>query len=134
MLYISLNLTLEHPEFAGRRHRGRPRHRYGGRRQPQLRYLHPSRYVFIKHENGHSDLSIFTFYLFSDSQDDDFPDDPKLAFQRNVMEEVRKTAVTQIKKITGLVDTIAKQVIANSVEGEEHRTNSAEGMQMIMSK
>ena len=52
----------------------------------------------------------------------------------NVMQEVRKNAVTQIKKITELVDTIAEQVIANSVEGEEHRTNSEQGMQMIMSK
>ena len=50
------------------------------------------------------------------------------------MKLTRIDATNQVKKMIQLVDDIAEQTIINSVEGEEMRTRSPLGMQMIMSK
>jgi len=43
-------------------------------------------------------------------------------------------AVNQAKQMVNLIDTIAATAIVNMVEGEEMRTKSPEGMQMILGK
>lgn len=64
----------------------------------------------------------------------DIPDDPDDALRFNVMRLTRMQAVEQVKKMVSLVDDIAETAIANSVEGEELRTKTPMGVQMIMSK
>ncbi|XP_059084074.1 uncharacterized protein LOC131881274 [Tigriopus californicus] len=64
----------------------------------------------------------------------DIPDDPEDALRFNVMRLTRMQAVEQVKKMVSLVDDIAETAIANSVEGEELRTKTPMGVQMIMSK
>ena len=50
------------------------------------------------------------------------------------MKLTRIRAVEQVKKMVALVDDIAETTIKNSVLGEEMRTKSPLGMQMIMTK
>ena len=66
--------------------------------------------------------------------DADIPTDPEEALRKNAMRLTRIRAVEQVKKMTSLVDEVAETTIKNSVVGEELRTKSPLGMQMIMSK
>ena len=50
------------------------------------------------------------------------------------MKLTRIRAVEQVKKMVSLIDDIAETTIKNSVLGEEMRTKSPLGMQMIMTK
>ena len=61
-------------------------------------------------------------------------EDPDDAFRKNAMKLTRIRAVEQVKKMVALVDDIAETTIKNSVLGEEMRTKSPLGMQMIMTK
>ena len=64
----------------------------------------------------------------------DIPDDPEVALRQNAMRLTRIQAVEQVKKMTTLVDEIGETTIKNMVVGEELKTNSPLGMQMIMAK
>ena len=66
--------------------------------------------------------------------DADIPEDPDEAFRKNAMKLARIRDVEQVKKMVALVDDIAETTIKNSVLGEEMRTKSPLGMQMIMTK
>ena len=66
--------------------------------------------------------------------DADIPTDPEEALRRNALKLTRIRAIEQVKKMTSLVDEVAETTIKNSVVGEELRTKSPLGMQMIMSK
>ena len=71
---------------------------------------------------------------FISGDDADIPEDPDEAFRKNAMKLTRIRAVEQVKKMVALVDDIAETTIKNSVLGEEMRTKSPLGMQMIMTK
>ena len=72
--------------------------------------------------------------IYDSAEDADIPDNPDDALKWNAMKLTRIDATNQVKKMIQLVDDIAEQTIINSVEGEEMRTRSPLGMQMIMSK
>ncbi len=56
------------------------------------------------------------------------------AWKTNAYELTRISAVEQVKQMVSLVDDIAETTIMNSVEGEEMRTKTPLGVEMIMSK
>ena len=69
-----------------------------------------------------------------EGDDADIPEDPDEAFRKNAMKLTRIRAVEQVKKMVSLIDDVAETTIKNSVLGEEMRTKSPLGMQMIMTK
>lgn len=70
--------------------------------------------------------------MFPDNAD--IPDNPEVAWKDNAMKLTRISAVSQVKQMVDLVDDIAETAIINSVEGEEIRTKTPLGMEMIMTK
>ncbi len=69
-----------------------------------------------------------------EGSDADIPVDADEALRKNAMKLTRIRAVEQVKKMTSLVDEIAETTIKNSVLGEEIRTKSPLGVQMLMTK
>lgn len=64
----------------------------------------------------------------------DIPDDPDEALKYNALQHTKIQAEGQVKQMVDLIDEIAKTTIVGMVENEEMRTNTPEGMQMILTK
>ena len=69
-----------------------------------------------------------------EGEDVDIPEDPDVMLKNNALKLTKIRAVQQVKKMTSLVDDIAETAIKNSVVGEELRTKTPMGVQMIMTK
>jgi hypothetical protein len=69
-----------------------------------------------------------------DDENADIPDNQADALRANAYKLTRISAVKQAKEMVSLIDTIAATAIVNMVEGEEMRTKTPMGMQMIMGK
>ena len=54
--------------------------------------------------------------------------------RQNALKLTRQNAINQCKKMTNLVDNIAETAIKSMVAGEELRTKSPLGVQMLMTK
>ena len=71
---------------------------------------------------------------FSLGDDADIPEDEDTMLRENALKLTRQNAITQSKKMTNLVDSIAETAIKSMVAGEELRTKSPLGVQMLMTK
>ena len=64
----------------------------------------------------------------------DIPEDEDTMLRQNALKLTRQNAINQCKKMTNLVDNIAETAIKSMVAGEELRTKSPLGVQMLMTK
>ena len=64
----------------------------------------------------------------------DIPEDEDTMLRENALKLTRVNAINQCKKMTNLVDSIAETAIKSMVAGEELRTKSPLGVQMLMTK
>lgn len=66
--------------------------------------------------------------------DGDIPDSADQALRENVLRLTKIEAVDQINDMLDIVDQVGRQVVINSVAGEELKTKAPLGVKMIMSK
>ena len=78
-------------------------------------------------------LGAFIQKLFIDGNAD-IPEDEDTMLRQNALKLTRQNAINQCKKMTNLVDNIAETAIKSMVAGEELRTKSPLGVQMLMTK
>ena len=64
----------------------------------------------------------------------DIPEDEDTMLRQNALKLTQVNAINQCKKMTNLVDSIAETAIKSMVAGEELRTKSPLGVQMLMTK
>ena len=64
----------------------------------------------------------------------DIPEDEDTMLRNNALKLTQVNAINQCKKMTNLVDSIAEAAIKSMVAGEELRTKSPLGVQMLMTK
>jgi hypothetical protein len=59
---------------------------------------------------------------------------PDEAFRLNVLSTTRTEAVKQVRQMVNLIEDISKTMVKNSVQGEETRITTSNGVEMVISK
>lgn len=72
--------------------------------------------------------------MFLSGEDADIPDVESERLKINAMKLTRQRAVKQVKKMVKLVDEIGETAVQSMVSGEQMRTKTPLGAQMLMTK